>query len=144
MGFLLKAFVAAALLAASLGAAAAADLVKGRRNLPELVLGTESDTPYAVSEKEIEMDAGRYYRLSITAKGSLEYKFFAPEFFRNIWINEIVVNHLEIHMPGAPHHLEFDEPGTITIHFVPVRAGEYAWTVQGLEDKGMTGKFIVK
>ena len=134
----------AAALAASLGAAAAADLVKGRRNLPELVLGTEADTPYAVSGKEIEMEAGRYYRLSITAKGSLEYKFFAPEFFRNIWINEIVVNHLEIHMPGAPHHLEFDEPGTITIHFVPVRAGEYAWTVQGLEDKGMTGKFVVK
>ena len=134
----------AAVLAASLGAAAAADLVKGRRNLPELVLGAEADTPYAVSEKEIEMEAGRYYRLSITAKGSLEYKFFAPEFFRNVWINEIVVNHLEIHMPGAPHHLEFDEPGTITIHFVPVRAGEYAWTVQGLEDKGMTGKFVVK
>ncbi len=143
MRTLSTAFIAAAL-AASFGAAVAADLVKGRRNLPELVLGAEADTPYAVSEKEIEMEAGRYYRLSITAKGSLEYKFFAPEFFRNIWINEIVVNHLEIHMPGAPHHLEFDEPGTIAIHFVPVRAGEYAWTVQGLEDKGMTGRFVVK
>ncbi len=122
----------------------AADLVKGRKSLPELVLGTEGDTPYSVSEKEIEMEAGRYYRLSITAKGSLEYKFFATEFFRNIWIDEIVIEHLEVHMMGAPHHLEFDDPGTININFVPVRAGEYTWTVQGFEDKGMTGKFIVK
>jgi hypothetical protein len=144
VGILLNAFVATAMLATSLGGAAAADLVKGRRTLPELVLGTEGDTPCAVSEKEIEMEAGRFYRLAITAKDSLEYKFFATEFFRNIWIDEIIIEHPEVHMTGAPHHLEFDEPGTINIHFVPVHAGEYTWSVQGFEDKGMTGKFIVK
>ncbi len=134
----------AALLVLGAASASAADLVKGRKDLPELVLGTEADSPYAVSEKEIVMEAGKYCCLSITAKGSLEYKFFAAEFFRNIWINEIVINHLEVHMAGAPHHLEFDDPGTINLLFVPVRAGEYVWTVQGFEDKGMTGKFVVK
>lgn len=127
-----------------LSPATATDLVRGRTDLPELVLGTDDGNDYAVSRKDIEMESGKSYRLSVTAKGSKEYKFFAPEFFRHSWINQIVVNHLEIHMQGAPHHLEFDDQGTIHVEFVAIRPGEYPWYVQGLESRGMAGKFIVK
>ena len=120
------------------------DLVKGRTDLPELVLGNDEGNDYAVSQKDIELQSGKSYRLSITAKGSKEYKFFAPEFFRNTWVNQIVVNHLEIHMQGPPHHLEFDDAGTIDVEFVAMRPGEFPWYVQGLEGRGMTGRFIVK
>ena len=131
-------------MAALAGTSVAADLGKGRTNLPELVLGTDGGADYAVSNKTIEMESGKSYRLAITAKGAKEYKFFSPEFFRNIWFNQIVINHLEVHMLGAPHHLEFDDPGTISIEFVTIRPGEYPWFVQGLESRGMAGVFVVK
>ena len=124
--------------------AAATDLVRGRTDLPELVLGNDEGNDFAVSQKDIELESGKSYRLSITAKGEKEYKFFAPEFFRNTWINQIVINHLEIHMQGPPHHLEFDDTGTIHVEFVMIRPGEYPWYIQGMESRGMTGRFIVK
>ena len=124
--------------------AGAADLLRGRTDLPELVLGNEEGDDFVVSAKEIAMESGKAYRLSITAKGSKEYKFFAPDFFRHIWVDQIVINHLEIHMQGAPRHLEFDDQGTIRVEFVTIRPGEYPWYIQGLESRGMTGKFIVK
>jgi hypothetical protein len=125
-------------------AGAGVDLVRGRTDLPELVLGDGEGNDFAVSQKDIEMESGKSYRLSITAKGAKEYKFFAPDFFRHIWINQIVINHLEIHMQGAPRHLEFDDQGTIHVEFVAIRPGEYPWYIQGLESRGMTGRFIVK
>ncbi|MFH6783945.1 MULTISPECIES: hypothetical protein [Methylobacterium] len=141
----MRALLTAAALAASLLAtsASAHDLTKGRTDLPELFLGAE-DNDYAVPVKDIEMEAGKSYRLRITAKGQKEYKFFASEFFRGVWMNQIVINHLEVHMAGPPHHLEFDDQGTIAVEFVTVRAGEFPWSVQGLESRGMTGRFIVK
>jgi hypothetical protein len=127
-----------------IGSARAVDLVRGRTELPELVLGNGEGDDFVVSQKDIAMESGKSYRLAITAKGSKEYKFFAPEFFRHVWFNQIVINHLEVHMQGAPHHLEFDDQGTINVEFVTIRPGEYPWYVQGLEERGMAGKFIIK
>jgi hypothetical protein len=124
--------------------ASALDLVKGRTDLPELVLGNGEGNDYAVSQKDFTLESGKSYRLVITAKGQKEYKFFAPEFFRNAWINQIVVNNLEIHMQGPPHHLEFDDEGSIEVEFVVMRPGEFPWFVQGLESRGMTGRFTAK
>jgi hypothetical protein len=133
--------VAAALLATP---AVAVDLMKGRTSLPDLVLGDGASNDYAVPMREIELEAGKAYRLNIVAKGRKEYKFLAGEFFRNIWINQIVIEHLEVHMAGAPHHLEFDEPGTIALDFVAIRPGAYPWTIEGLESRGMSGRLVVK
>ncbi|HEY0836333.1 MAG TPA: hypothetical protein VGE72_20670 [Azospirillum sp.] len=136
---------ALALLAgAALPAAEAANLARNRTTLPELVLGTEDGDDFFVSHKEITLEGGKFYRLAITAKGQKEYMFRAPDFMRDIWVNQIVINHLEVHPMGAPYAFEFDDQGTIAIDFVPMRTGEYAWGIKGLEDKGMTGKIIVK
>jgi hypothetical protein len=142
----MKGFGSALVLAAGLAAAPAGaiDLMKGRSELPELVLGDDAGNDYAVPLRDVELEAGKAYRLNITAKGQKEYKFLASEFFRNIWINQIVVNHLEIHMAGAPHHLEFDDQGTIGVDFVAIRPGTYPWSIEGLESRGMTGRLLVK
>lgn len=124
--------------------AAAVDLVKGRKDLPTLVLGEEKGSDFAVSPKVIEMESGKSYRLQIKSNGGKEYAFHAPEFFRNLWLNQIVINHLEVHMNGAPDHLEFDDEGTIALEFVTIRPGTYNWSIKGFEDKGMTGQFVVK
>ena len=134
--------VAAVLLFA--GTAGAVDLAKGRQTLPDLVLGGDNGDDYAVSQKEYQLEAGKAYQLDIVSKGGKEYKFFAPELFRHVWINQIVINHLEIHGPGAPHHLEWDDEGAIRIEFVVIRPGSFKWWIDGLESRGMTGAFVAK
>lgn len=134
----------AAVLALLAAPAAATDLAKGRTDLPEIVLGNDEGNDYALSVKDIELESGKSYRLLVSSKGGKEYKWAAPDFFRFIWINQIVINHLEVHMLGAPYHLEFDDAGTIAVEFVAIRPGTYDWFVKGLEEKGMKGKFIVK
>lgn len=133
-------------LAAGVGFAPAfaVDLAKGRQSLPDLVLGGENGDDYKVSQKDFELESGKAYQIDIVSNGGKEYKFFAPEFFRNIWINQIVIDHLEIHGPGAPHHLEFDDKGSIRIEFVVIRPGEFKWWIDGLESRGMTGKIVAK
>ncbi|WP_430913589.1 hypothetical protein [Methylobacterium sp. sgz302541] len=122
----------------------ALDLTKKRENLPDLVLGNEDGNDFVVENKDIELESGRAYRLRIVAKGRQEYKFYASEFFRYIWLNQIVINHLEIHGGGPPDHLEFDDPGEIAIEFVAIKPGSYTWAARGLESKGMTGTITVK
>ena len=124
--------------------AGALDLTKKRQNLPDLVLGNEDGNDFVVENRDIELEAGKAYRLRIVAKGRQEYKFYAAEFFRYIWLNQIVINHLEIHGGGPPDHLEFDDPGEIAIEFVAIKPGEYPWAAKGLEAKGMAGTFSVK
>lgn len=121
----------------------AVDLAKHRQDLPEIVLGDTQGNDFAVPVKDITMEGGKSYRLNVTSNGGKEYKFMAPEFFRNIWMNQIVINHLEIHPYGAPHHIEFDDAGTIALEFVPVRTGTYDWWIEGLKEKGMQGTLKV-
>lgn len=122
----------------------ALDLTKKRENLPDLVFGNEEGNDFVVENKDLTLEAGKAYRLRIVAKGRQEYKFYAPEFFRYVWWNQIVINHLEIHGGGPPDHLEFDDPGEIALEFVTIKPGTYTWQVRGLEAKGMTGTITVK
>lgn len=140
--FRLAGLCLAALLA--FGPACALDLTKKRQNLPDLVLGNEEGNDYTVENRDIELESGRAYRLRIVAKGRQEYRFYAPEFFRNVWLNQIVIQHLEIHGGGPPDHFEFDEPGEIAVEFVAIKPGEYPWAARGLEARGMAGTFTVK
>ena len=126
------------------GPASALDLTKKRENLPDLVLGDDQGNDFVVENKDITLESGKAYRLRIVAKGRQEYKFYAPEFFRYIWFNQIVIEHKEIHGGGPPDHLEFDDPGEIAIEFVAIKPGAYKWYAQGLEEKGMAGTITVK
>jgi hypothetical protein len=140
----LAALAMTAVLAVGVAPASALDLTKKRENLPDLVLGNDQGNDFVVENKDIELESGKAYRLRIVAKGGQEYKFYAPEFFRFIWLNQIVIEHKEIHGGGPPDHLEFDEPGEIAIEFVAIKPGTYKWEARGLEAKGMTGTLTVK
>ncbi|WP_416798473.1 hypothetical protein [Ciceribacter azotifigens] len=117
-------------------------VTRASKNLPELILGSKEDV-YAVNQKDFELVAGQGYRWKITSAAGLEYKF-ATDLFRNVWMNQIVIDDLEVHMNGAPAWLEFDAEGTINVQFTTVRPGEYTWSVPDLADKGMKGKIIIK
>ena len=94
--------------------------------------------------KEFQLETGKYYRWRIESDGGDEFMIQAPELFRNVWINQIVVNDLEVHTSGAIYGVEFDDEGTIDIWFVPIRPGEYEYYARGYQSRGMTGKFIVR
>jgi hypothetical protein len=95
------------------------------------------------SQTEWQLETGQYYRIDITSDGQEEISVVAPELWRNSWINQIVVNDLEVKTYGL-YSVEFDDAGTFNISFVPIRPGEYEIYVPGYEDRGLKGKFIVK
>ena len=117
---------------------------RASKRLPELVLGDDKGNDFAISQADYELIAGQGYRWVITSHGGKEYKFMAPDFFRNVWMNQIVINDLEVHMNGAPAHLEFDDEGSMMVQFNTVRPGEYEWWIDGLKDHGMHGKIVIK
>ena len=95
------------------------------------------------SQNVWEIETGKYYILSVTSDGEEEIAVMAPELWRNAWINQIVVNDLETKAFGL-YSIEFDDAGTFSISFVPMRPGEYDIYVPGYENRGLKGKFVVK
>jgi len=107
----------------------------------ELKVDTTNNT---FSQNEIDLETGKYYRLDITVdEGADDTALMMPEFFRNVWINQIVINDMEIKVQ-TPYSLEWDAGGTINLSFVPIRPGEYDFWIDGYQDKGLKGKFVVK
>lgn len=137
----MRAFALAACLLIGLGGAAQAEgnLAANGTDL-KLEINTEQLT---FSQTSWELETGKYYRIDITSDGSEEVAVVAPELWRNSWINQVVVNDLEI-TPYGLYSVEFDDAGTFTIGFVPIRPGEYDIYVPGYEDRGLKGKFVVK
>ncbi|MBY5612886.1 hypothetical protein [Rhizobium leguminosarum] len=122
--------------------AAAEKVTRASKDVPELVLGSATDS-FTVNQKDFELIAGQGYRWKITSAAGLEYKF-ATDMFRNVWMNQIVINDLEVHMNGAPAWLEFDSEGTMQVQFTTIRPGTYTWSVPDLGDKGMKGTITIK
>ena len=66
-------------------------------------------------------------------------RFTGPDFFRNVWIDEIVVNDLEIRPLGVDS-LEFDDEGVMEISFVTIRPGSFTLQVPGHDQRQPEGR----
>ena len=86
------------------------------------------------------LKSGTYYEFEIQGDGSQELALAAPEFFRAIWIDEIVVEGLEIRPLGLDS-IEFDEAGEMEIGFVAIKPGRYVMQVPG--STGETQRFEI-
>ncbi len=95
------------------------------------------------SSNIFEIETGKYYRWRIEHDGGEEFQIVSPELFRNVWINQVVIDDLEV-KPYGLHSIEFDDEGTIDIWFVPIRPGEFDFWVNGYKERGLVGKFKVK
>ena len=133
--------VAALAFAAALPAAAQgfAGLLTGVQELEPITLS--SGKPLA--EKTYELESGKYYRLEIIADGSQELAIEGPEFFRNVWINEVVINDIEIRPLGIDS-LEFDDEGSAEISFVTIRPGTFVLRIPGTTGETQQAIFNVK
>lgn len=110
--------------------------------LPDIEVGL-GQAGYGVTNHKYELTTGKGYRIWIKSTGAKECAFVAPEFFRNIWFRKIEVNKVEIKIDFI-HELEFEREGEVELFFTPIQPGTYEWACEGFEEKGMTGKIVVK
>lgn len=121
-------------------ALAEGNLASNATRLPDLQIDSAKLT---FSESKYELETGKYYRWRIVHDGGEELAIVAPSLFRNSWINQVVINDLEV-KPLGLYSVEFDDEGTIDIWFVPIRPGEYQFSADGYESRGLVGTFVVK
>lgn len=96
-----------------------------------------------LTEKPFELKAGKFYSLNIVSDGSAEVPLVGAEFFRNVWINEIVINDIEIRPMGGIDSFEFDDEGKATITFVTIRPGTFHLKVKGTSSDSQTAVFNI-
>ncbi|MGF1658092.1 MAG: hypothetical protein ACFCUS_01540 [Rubrimonas sp.] len=97
-----------------------------REKLPEITLS--SGKPLA--EGPLNLSSGVYYQIDIVADGTQELALVGPEFFRAIWMNEIVINDIEIR-PMAIDSMEFDAAGKASLSFIAIKPGRYELRIPG-------------
>lgn len=95
-------------------------------DLPPIMLG--SGKPLA--DAPLTLKSGTGYEIEIISDGTAELGLEGAGFFRAIWINEIVVNDLEIRPLGIDS-VEFDDAGTMEIEFIAIKPGRYFLRVPG-------------
>ena len=135
----MKHLIAAAALAALAGPAAAAPLCDDlgfagllascNRGEP-IELTLSSGEPLYGGEQPVQLQSGAYYELEISADGTAELAIEGPGFFRSVWMNEIVINEIEVR-PMAIDSLEFDAAGTATLSFIAIRPGSHTLSIPG-------------
>ena len=101
---------------------------KNKENLPPITLSAGMP----ISDGGWTLQSGKYYEFEIEADGSQELALTGPEFFRAIWIDEIVIEGLEIRPLGLDS-VEFDEAGTMEIGFLAIKPGSYYMKIPGSE-----------
>ena len=83
-----------------------------------------------LTDGPIALKSGMVYELEIEADGTGELALEGSGFFRAIWVNEVVVNGLEIR-PFGLESVEFDEAGTMEIEFLAIKPGRYFLRIPG-------------
>ena len=114
-------------------------LTGGATELEPITLS--SGQPLAAAPYELE--SGKYYSIDINADGSAELALAGPGFFRNVWIDEIIINDIEVRPLGVDS-LEFDDEGTATISFVTIRPGSFSLQIPGTTGETQRAIFNVK
>ncbi|MCR9109254.1 hypothetical protein [Marivita sp. XM-24bin2] len=97
-----------------------------KADLPPITLSSGmplADAPWVLT-------SGTYYEFEIEGDGSAELALEGSEFFRAIWIDEIVVNDLEIRPLGL-NSIEFDDAGIMEVGFVAIKPGQYVLRIPG-------------
>ena len=131
LSLLIRSILALGLLAAGPAFAqgfGAAGLLSGKNkeDLPPITLSAGEP----ISAGPWVLKSGTYYEFKIIGDGSQELALVGPEFFRAIWIDEIVVEGLEIRPLGLDS-VEFDEAGEMEIGFVAIKPGRYYMKIPG-------------
>lgn len=110
-----------------------------REDLAPLTLA--SGKPVAAADYTLR--SGGYYRIRIEADGSQELALSGGDFFRAVWVNEVIVNDIEIRPMGV-HSIEFDAAGEAEISFVAIVPGRYTLSVPGSSGATQQAVFTIQ
>lgn len=121
----IAAFAAAPVAAHDLGFAG----LLSKNNMEELEEITLS-VGKPLAEEPLMLKSGTGYELEIVSDGTGELALEGSGFFRAIWINEVVINDLEVR-PFGIESLEFDDEGTMEIEFIAIKPGQYYLRIPG-------------
>ena len=110
-----------------------------RTDLPPLTLS--SGKPVAGGTYTLK--SGTYYRIDMVADGTAELALSGGDFFRAIWINEIVINDIEIRPMGV-HSIEFDAAGEANMSFIAIVPGTYTLSIPGSHSDTQTATFVIQ
>jgi hypothetical protein len=124
-----------------------------------LAITTTASGP-VVSPPEFELVTGEYYRLIVTSQGDPDWRLELPDLLQNSHLRVVTIGGIEVHLQGLVFRaIEFDQAGTASFAFVPIRPGTYRFTVgdnpialglpagqAGVQDpkRRAEGRFIVK
>lgn len=114
-------------------------LLHSRTTLEPITIGagkTLADKPY-------NLVAGKYYKLVLKSDGSREVPIVGSEFFRNIWVNQVSINDIEVRPLGIDS-FEFDDEGEIELTFVPIKPGTYTLGLPSAKSDRERATFIVE
>lgn len=89
------------------------------------------------------LKSGGYYRIKITSDGTQEQAIEAPGLFRNVWVNEVVINEIEVRPLGVDS-IEWDDAGTVQMSFIAVTPGTYEMRIRGTTGDTQKATFIVE
>ncbi|MFN3276357.1 MAG: hypothetical protein ACK41U_17000 [Paracoccus sp. (in: a-proteobacteria)] len=116
--------------------------IMNRENRTDLApLTLSSGVPVAGGEYTLK--SGGYYRIEINADGTQELSLSGGDFFRAIWINEIVINDIEIRPMGV-HSMEFDAAGAARISFIAILPGRFTLSIPGSTGETMQAVFNIQ
>lgn len=96
-----------------------------------------------MAEAPYDLKSGAYYKMKIVADGSAELALSGGDFFRAVWINEIVINGIEIRPMGV-HSLEFDNAGEAEISFIAVVPGSFTLSIPGTDGESQRAVFNIR
>lgn len=114
-------------------------LLHSRITLDPITIGagkTLADKPY-------NLIAGKYYKLVLKSDGSREVPIVGAEFFRNIWVNQVSINNIEVRPLGIDS-FEFDDEGEIELTFIPIKPGTYTLGLPSAQNDRERAIFIVE
>jgi hypothetical protein len=89
------------------------------------------------------LKSGTYYEIEIISDGTQELGLSGGDFFRAIWVDEIVINEIEIRPMGV-HSLEFDDEGTVEMTFIAIVPGTYELRIPGSTGDSQKAVFVIQ
>ena len=89
------------------------------------------------------LKSGTYYEIEIISDGTAELALSGGDFFRAIWVDEIVINDIEIRPMGV-HSLEFDDEGTAEFSFIAIVPGTYELRIPGSTGDTQKAVFVIQ
>ncbi len=107
--------------------------------MPEITLSVGKP----LAEGPITLKSGMMYELEIEADGTGELGLEGPGFFRAIWVNEVVINGLEIR-PYGLESVEFDEAGEMEIEFLAIKPGQYYLKIPGSTGESQRVEIVIQ